>query len=99
VLIGDGGKYIEALGDIALLLPPFTPDDVLAAIRKLRIAPILDGVRGEPALDLAPLCAMAMALGQVMVANAGRIASIDVNPVIVGTADGAVAVDALIERA
>jgi hypothetical protein len=34
-----------------------------------------------------------------MVANAGRIASIDVNPVIVGTADGAVAVDALIERA
>ncbi|MBI3513959.1 MAG: acetate--CoA ligase family protein [Proteobacteria bacterium] len=99
VLVGDGGKYIEALGDVALLLPPFAPDDVLAALRRLRIAPILDGVRGEPALDLAPLCAMAMALGQVMVASAGRIASIDVNPVIVGTPDGAVAVDALIERA
>ncbi len=100
VLVGDGGKYIEALGDVALLLPPFDPDEVLAALGRLRIAPILDGVRGEPPLDLAPLCAMAVRLGQLMVAAAGRIASIDVNPVIVGAAgESAVVVDALVERA
>jgi acyl-CoA synthetase (NDP forming) len=100
VLVGDGGKYVEALGDVALLLPPFDADAVLAALGRLRIAPILDGVRGEPPLDLAPLCAMAMRLGQLMVAAEGRIASIDVNPVIVGAAgEGSVVVDALIECA
>jgi acetate---CoA ligase (ADP-forming) len=100
VLVGDGGKYIEALGDIALLLPPFDAQDVLEALGRLRIAPILDGVRGEPPIDLAPVCAMAMRLGQLMLAAAGRIASIDVNPVIVGAAGGgAVIVDALVERA
>jgi acyl-CoA synthetase (NDP forming) len=100
VLVGDGGTYIEALGDVALLLPPFELDEVLAAIASLRIAPILDGVRGEPPLDLAPLCAMAVRLGQLMVSAAGRIASIDLNPVIVGAPGSAgVIVDALVERA
>jgi acyl-CoA synthetase (NDP forming) len=100
VLVGDGGKYIEALGDIALLLPPFDAEDVLDALGGLRIAPILDGVRGEPPLDLAPVCAMALRLGQLMLAASGKIASIDVNPVIVGAAgEPAVVVDALVERA
>jgi hypothetical protein len=110
VLVGDGGKYIEALGDVALLLPPFDAQDVLEAIGRLRIAPILDGVRGEPPIDLAPVCAMAMRLGQLMLAAGGRIASVDLNPVIVGTfgagaigagaiGAGAVIVDALVERA
>jgi acyl-CoA synthetase (NDP forming) len=100
VLVGDGGKYIEALVDVALLLPPFDAEDVLDALGSLRIAPILNGVRGEPPLDLAPVCAMALRLGQLMLAAAGRIASIDVNPVIVGAAgETALVVDALVERA
>jgi acyl-CoA synthetase (NDP forming) len=99
VLVGDGGKYIEALGDVGLLLPPFDAEDVLAALGGLRIAPILDGVRGEPPIDLAPVCAMALRLGQLMMAG-GRIASVDLNPVIVGApGESAVVVDALIERA
>jgi acyl-CoA synthetase (NDP forming) len=99
VLVGDGGKYIEALGDVALLLPPFDAQDVLEALAGLRIAPILNGVRGEPPIDLAPVCAMAMRLGQLMLAADGTIASIDVNPVIVGAAgEPALVVDALVER-
>lgn len=100
VLVGDGGKYVEALGDVALLLPPFDEDAVREALGRLRIAPILAGVRGEPPIDLAPVCAMAVRLGQLMVAAAGQVASIDVNPVIVGAAgEPAVVVDALVERA
>ncbi|MBV8166067.1 MAG: acetate--CoA ligase family protein, partial [Alphaproteobacteria bacterium] len=99
VLVGDGGTYIEALGDVGLLLPPFDIADVLEALSKLRIAPILNGVRGEPPIDLAPVCAMAVRLGQLMVAAGGAIASIDLNPVIVGAASApAVTVDALVER-
>jgi hypothetical protein len=56
-------------------------------------------VRGVPAIDLAPVCAMAVRLGQLMVAAGGTIASIDLNPVIVGAPSApAVTVDALVER-
>jgi len=40
VIIGDGGKYVEALPDVALLLPPFSAADARDAILSLRIAPI-----------------------------------------------------------
>jgi hypothetical protein len=98
VLIGDGGKYVEALGDFTVLMPPFDVDDVRRAARGLRIAPILSGVRGEPAIDLEPLAGAAIRLGQIITDGAGTIASIDINPAIVGV-DGQslVIVDALVE--
>jgi acyl-CoA synthetase (NDP forming) len=99
VLIGDGGKYVEALGDFTVLMPPLDADDVRRAVMGLRIASILSGVRGEPAIDLKPLAQTAIRLGQIITDGAGTIASIDINPAIVGV-DGQslVIVDALIER-
>ncbi|WP_219216414.1 acetate--CoA ligase family protein [Variovorax boronicumulans] len=99
VVVGDGGKYVEALQDVAVLLPPFAAADVTAALRTLRIAPLLEGVRGDPPLDIDALAAVAVAVGQLIVAAGGAIASIDVNPVLVAArGEGAVVVDALIER-
>lgn len=99
VVVGDGGKYVEALQDVAVLLPPFAAADVTAALRTLRIAPLLEGVRGDPPLDTDALAAVAVAVGQLIVAAGGAIASIDVNPVLVAArGEGAVVVDALIER-
>ena len=83
VMVGDGGKYVEALQDFALLLAPFTSDDVLRALDKLRIAPILRGTRGEPQLDLQAFAQMAVRVGEILMANKDRIASIDLNPVMV----------------
>ena len=48
VVVGDGGKYVEAMPDTAVLLPPFGREAVLRALQRLRIAPLLAGVRGEP---------------------------------------------------
>jgi acetate---CoA ligase (ADP-forming) len=99
VLVGDGGKYVEALGDFTVLVPPFSADDVRQALMSLRIAPVLRGVRGEPPLDLTPLCDAAVRLGQIIAAASPRIASIDINPVMVGAAGEPFAiVDALVER-
>jgi acyl-CoA synthetase (NDP forming) len=99
VLVGDGGKYVEALGDFTVLMPPFDIDDVRRAVMGLRIAPILSGVRGEPAIDLEPLAHAAIRLGQIITGEADTIASIDINPAIVGAAgEPLVIVDALIER-
>jgi acetate---CoA ligase (ADP-forming) len=99
VLVGAGGIYLEALKDFALLLPPFGEDEVLAALARLHIAPLLAGVRGEPPRDLGAVASMAVRLGEVILGWRGKVASIDINPVVVfETGRGAVAVDALLER-
>ncbi len=100
VMISDGGKYIEALPDNVLLLPPFDEAEVAAAMQRLRIAPLLRGVRGEAPLDVAAVSRMAVRLGALMSGLQESVQSIDLNPVIMGTAgEGAVVVDALLQRA
>jgi acyl-CoA synthetase (NDP forming) len=99
VIVGDGGKYVEALGDFTVLMPPFDADDVRRALMELRIAPILRGVRGEPALDIEPFGRAAVRLGQIITAGAKTITSIDINPMIIAAAGEPFAiVDALVER-
>lgn len=98
VLLGDGGKYVEVLKDYALLLPPFAIQDAVDALRTLRIWPILQGARGEPAADLDGVSAIAVAVGELMRA-APDIESIDLNPVMVQPqGGGAIVVDALVTR-
>ncbi|CAN5382326.1 acetate--CoA ligase family protein [soil metagenome] len=99
VLVGDGGKYVEAMPDAQVLLPPFDAAHVERALRRLRIAPLLDGVRGEPPLDVAAFCESVVAVGRLMSDDAAGITQLDINPVIVGArGEGCVAVDAVIFR-
>ncbi len=98
VMLGDGGIYLEALKDFVLLLPPFDASEARAALERLRIAPLLAGVRGETPRDLDAVARMAVRLGAAILAWQDRVASIDINPVMVHAAgEGAVALDALIE--
>ncbi len=98
VMLGDGGIYLEALKDFVLLLPPFDLSEARAALERLRIAPLLAGVRGEAPRDLDAVARMAVRLGAAIVAWQDRVASIDINPVMVyAEGEGAVALDALIE--
>ncbi|WP_052096716.1 acetate--CoA ligase family protein [Achromobacter sp. RTa] len=98
VMLGAGGKYVEALGDVALLMPPFAADDALEALRGLRIGRLLAGVRGDPPADVRAVAEQAALLGRYALAAAGHVASIDINPVLVGAqGEGAVALDALVE--
>lgn len=100
VLVGDGGRNVEALEDFTILTPPFDTGEVLRALRGLRIAPLFDGVRGEPPMDLDSLAAVTVGVGQLLCDARGRIASIDLNPVSVGAAgEGAIIIDALVEMA
>ncbi|HXA71371.1 MAG TPA: acetate--CoA ligase family protein [Stellaceae bacterium] len=99
VMLGDGGKYVEAMPDVAVLLPPFSREDALEALGRLRIAPLFQGVRGEPPLDADALAEAALKLGVLIASAEGRIASIDLNPVMVGARGaGIVVADALVER-
>ena len=99
VMLGDGGKYVEALPDIALLRYPFSEEDILERLQTLRIAPLFAGVRGEPPIALGALANLAVRLGAMLENAGGTIASIDLNPVMTGARDAdTVIVDALIER-
>jgi acyl-CoA synthetase (NDP forming) len=99
VMVGDGGRYVEALPDLATLVLPFTAEDVVESLGRLRIAPILAGVRGEPPLDVEAIATATVALGRFIASAQGAVRSVDVNPLVVGgRGEGAWVVDALLER-
>jgi len=99
LIVGDGGRYVETLGDFETLMAPTHAELVREALSSLRIAPLLEGVRGEPPLDIEPLCRAAVRLSQIIAAGVGQIASIDLNPILVGErGEGIAIVDALVEQ-
>jgi acyl-CoA synthetase (NDP forming) len=96
VVIGEGGTLVEIRQDSVSLIAPFTKEHALQAISRLHIAPVLKGVRGQPALDVDALAQAAVALGNFALQHQANLLSVDVNPVMV-LAEGVVAVDAVIE--
>ena len=97
VAVGDGGKYVEIFRDTALLLPPFSKDDVREALGKLRIAALFAGVRGEPPMDVDALCDAVLRIGELMLDPAARVMSLDLNPLLLDSAGrGCVVVDAVV---
>jgi acyl-CoA synthetase (NDP forming) len=96
VVMGEGGTLVEIRKDTVSLLAPFTQAQALEAISRLRIAPVLKGARGQPALDVDALAQAAVALGNFALQHQANLLSVDVNPLMV-MAEGVVAVDAVIE--
>jgi succinyl-CoA synthetase beta subunit len=94
--LGMGGVATEVLADTVTLVLPATVAEVLAAARRLRLWPLLDGHRGRPRADTEAVARIAVALGRLMQDNPD-LEEIEINPVLVRP-DGAVAVDALIRK-
>jgi len=95
--LGMGGVTAEVLADTVTLIWPATEAEVLAAMRRLRLWPLLDGYRGRARADMAAVADIAVRLGRLM-AGRPEIEEIEINPILV-RASGAVAVDALIREA
>jgi acetyl-CoA synthetase (ADP-forming) len=96
VMLGIGGVFAEALGDVAFRLAPLRPVDAADLIDDLTNQALLGAVRGEPPVDRAALAGILLGLAEVG-AGDDRIRSIDVNPLIVTAGGTPVAVDALVE--
>lgn len=97
LIIGLGGVWTEALGDIRVLPPYLAPDRIAVEFRKLRGAKLLSGFRGAPPVDVKAAAEVAARLGAFMLAHP-EIAEIDLNPVVVYPEGGGVVVlDAVIE--
>jgi acetate---CoA ligase (ADP-forming) len=97
LVIGAGGVLTELLHDTVTLLPPFTEEAVRAGLDSLRVSRLLAGFRNRPRGDVPALVAAILAIGRYAERGLGRLAELDVNPLIVRPAgSGVVAVDALI---
>ncbi len=95
--VGMGGVTAEVLADTETLILPATKADILAAMQKLRLWPLLDGYRGRAKADTAAVAEIAEKLGALMLARP-ELEEIEINPILLRTS-GAVAVDALIRKA
>jgi acetate---CoA ligase (ADP-forming) len=82
VLIGSGGVAAELLHDVVILPAPTTPDAACAAIRELRLAPVLTGWRGRPPADVSALAATVAAVSELSCGDR-VIRELDLNPVVV----------------
>lgn len=95
LVVGAGGVLTELLQDVAIRRAPLGADEVEAMLLELRSAALLTGFRGRAPIDLRPLAELGARLAAGALALAGRVATIELNPVIAG-ADGALALDCLI---
>jgi len=95
LMMGLGGVWIEALGDVSLRLLPVDEAEAQAMIGELKAAPLLGAFRGAPPRDAAALVAAMIALSRFAAEHADRLMSVEVNPLIVHEeGQGATAVDA-----
>ena len=97
VMVGQGGVLVEALRDVQFLVAPFSARQAQDALARLAIAPAFAAVRGMPAVELDAVAAMMVRLGDWMLAQGGRVQSVDANPVLVARgAQAPVIVDAVV---
>jgi acyl-CoA synthetase (NDP forming) len=96
LLLGLGGIWVEALGDVRLLPVDADETQVVEALHKLRSAKLLTGFRGAPPVDVDAVAKAVLAIGRLM-QTVPAIVEIDVNPLMVhAKGQGATALDALI---
>jgi acyl-CoA synthetase (NDP forming) len=96
ISIGSGGVAVELYRDVAHLALPVSADQVLAALRRLKLWTLLQGFRGKPAADVDALVQAAVRFGDMFLATPDAL-EFEINPVIVKpSGQGLGAVDALV---
>lgn len=94
LMFGLGGIMVEVLKDVTFALAPITEDDARTMIEKTRAYKLLQGVRGQPGVDLPVLIDTLLRISQLVV-DFPQIKEMDINPFKIGPAGTpAMAVDA-----
>jgi acyl-CoA synthetase (NDP forming) len=94
--IGSGGVAIELYRDVVHLALPVDEQQVLMALKTLKLSKLLRGFRGQPAADVDALARAAVRLGDMFLATPDLV-EFEINPLLVRRkGEGVVAVDALV---
>jgi acetate---CoA ligase (ADP-forming) len=93
VTFGLGGIYVETLKDVTFRIAPFSIQEARQMLGEIRAHALLDGVRGQPAVDKDAIVDALLRIGQ-LVQDFPEIVELDINPLIVyPQGRGAVAID------
>ena len=92
VAFGLGGVLVEVMRDVTFRLAPTTASHAQVMLDEIAGSAVLDGVRGQPAVDRGALAELIVNVGR-LVHDFPAIAELDLNPVF-ATPEGATAVDA-----
>ena len=91
LLFGLGGIFVEIFEDVAFRAIPLSRDDAHSMIDQIKARKVLDGVRGEAAVDKESLVDLLLKISSIVDAHP-QIAELDLNPVI-ALDDGCTVVD------
>ncbi|MFJ6728716.1 acetate--CoA ligase family protein [Streptomyces sp. NPDC091281] len=94
VAVGHGGVRAELWRDVSVELAPVDRRTAAAMLDRLRSRRLLDGWRGQPAVDIEALIDAIVVTSEAIAADS-CVEDIEVNPIRVGP-EGALAVDALV---
>lgn len=92
IMFGLGGIMVEILKDVSFRIVPLAARDAREMIREIKGYPVLEGYRGQAAVDIANLEALILKVS-AFIEQHPEVEELDLNPVF-AYADGAVAVDA-----
>ena len=84
LMFGLGGVYVEVLKDVSFGVAPVYDEDVSRMVRSIKGYPLLKGVRGQAAKDVAAVEDLLHRLSALVLDNP-EIKEIDLNPVLVHT--------------
>jgi acyl-CoA synthetase (NDP forming) len=96
VLAGPGGVLVEISKRCSVRLGPVDTATARDMLHETAAATLLNGVRGRPRCDADAAAEIIAAFSHLAAAHADRYATLEINPLIVGS-HGAVGVDLLIE--
>ena len=84
---------VETLKDVTFRVAPFTKIDAQNMLKEIRAKALLDGVRGNPAVDKEAIVDTLLRIGQ-LVQDFPEILELDINPLTVfSKGQGAIAID------
>jgi acetate---CoA ligase (ADP-forming) len=92
VMVGGGGIYVEVLADTSARLAPVSPDEARTMLSELKLAPLLNGMRGEVPVDVSSLAKAISSFSHLLV-DVPELQEVEVNPLVAGPG-GVLVVDA-----
>jgi len=92
LMFGLGGILVEVLKDVSFRIVPLSRRDAAEMLREIKGYPLLEGYRGQEAVDISHLEELLLKVSDFVEKNP-EIRELDLNPVF-AYGDGAIAVDA-----
>jgi acetyltransferase len=91
IVFGQGGTAVELHRDTTIELPPLNAALARAQIARTRVWPLLQGYRGQPAVDIDAVIDTLLRVAQLVIDHP-ELREIEINPLL-ADADGVTAVD------